>query len=678
MKEKVLKLLVIILAVLMLLSELPTVASRFKNEAQNNHVAVSLLYNDMRNKMSRNELETQLDEYRKIGVNTVSLMEEDLNQMVSRGYVTSISYGSLLHKYDDESMELAKLLEDNTSIQYNSYVIITKREETKDFLDKWMPLKYSKNEYCKVQSADQTTDMYCIYDGSLKNYEIVFGYNEEDIKKISDRGYDICLVFKIKNYQTDGYLDELSRIVREYPVKYINIKDDFRHPEKESDAKKHYEGIKNLIAQNNLTLVVTENADQLGNQEPVGYQEIFEANEAHVMRAFETYDCSNMDETGYMFRYYQYLNSTVDRNIRFITVTQILDDKKDETTLGRDTMKAVDAYMTEIQKLGYRIDGESPDFQYPDLGRLPYSAAAVLMILMLLVMVELLAERFMPKLTVLALGLAVLSVPVTKFVMPQSLIGLYATAWAALMPSFAIVTTLYLFKRIKDRLPTVPLAILTVLVMVAQMAVGGLVQVAQLSGISYYVNNLYFRGIKLSLFFPLLVGAIAYYALFVHKDRNVYRDLINIVTAEIKVYWVLLALLLAGIGYYYILRSGNVNTISPIEQLMRTRITDMFTARPRTKEFLIGYPALTLFVYYIKKGHKAISWVLAVGGSILAASISNTFCHVFTGAATIYLRVVNGLLIGMVVCILVYAFNAIVYRLIKKAVDLFQSRADMN
>ena len=41
--------------------------------------------------------------------------------------------------------------------------------------------------------------------------------------------------------------------------------------------------------------------------------------------------------------------------------------------------------------------------------------------------------------------------------------------------------------------------------------------------------------------------------------------------AEIKVYWVLIAGAILMVGYYYILRSGNVNTISALETAMRNR-----------------------------------------------------------------------------------------------------------
>ncbi|MBQ7901642.1 MAG: hypothetical protein IJ365_06745, partial [Clostridia bacterium] len=95
-------------------------------------------------------------------------------------------------------------------------------------------------------------------------------------------------------------------------------------------------------------------------------------------------------------------------------------------------------------------------------------------------------------------------------------------------------------------------------------------------------------------------------------------------------------------------------------------LTEVFPARPRTKEFLMGYPALVLFVYYAKNTDiNILKWLLAVGASILAASITNSFCHVFTDFSVIVTRTVNGLLIGIIVSIVAYIANLILVRVIK-------------
>ncbi|MDO5479031.1 MAG: DUF5693 family protein, partial [Clostridia bacterium] len=124
---------------------------------------------------------------------------------------------------------------------------------------------------------------------------------------------------------------------------------------------------------------------------------------------------------------------------------------------------------------------------------------------------------------------------------------------------------------------------------------------------------------------------------------------------------------------YYILRSGNVNTISALETAMRNAITAAFPARPRTKEFLIGYPCLVLFFYYVKHYNiKLIQWGLAIGASILAASVTNTFCHVFADVSVMYMRVVNGVLLGAIVSVFAYVANLVLVRIVKILMEKFK------
>ena len=131
--------------------------------------------------------------------------------------------------------------------------------------------------------------------------------------------------------------------------------------------------------------------------------------------------------------------------------------------------------------------------------------------------------------------------------------------------------------------------------------------------------------------------------------------------ADIKVYWVLIGAVILGVGLYYIIRSGNVNKISGLEQAMRTTLTEIFPARPRTKEFLIGYPALVLFAYYMKNSKiHIINWILAVAASILAASVTNSFCHVFTD----FTFIVSRTIIGILVSVAAYIINLALVRIV--------------
>ena len=653
-----------VLIIVLLCALLPSSFNRVKNENENKNVVPAVLLNDFNIILSEEDTDKYLKDFKDAGVTHLAIMEEDINSLVLNGIITNIKYNVLLHKYDEESMIIAEELRKFPKVVNDSYIIITKREESKQLLKKWIPNKFTEDEYCHIVSGEN--DVYCIYDGSPNVREVVMGYDEGQFKYAKENGFEIAMIFKVKNYKTDAYLKEMDRLIKKYNVKYLNIKDDERHPENENDASAHIEGISKLIKDNNMTLVVTEKNDQLSNQRPIGYNKIFADNSDRVVRAYETYDMQD-DSTNYMFRYHQYLNSTIDRNLKFITITVIDAQKKSFPEQTELTIKATEMYIDKIKELGYSIADVTAD--YSDYkGNVTYTSAisAAILVLMFLLIIRLLAGKMLDKISIIFYIAAALSI-VGTYIIPQSLVYLYPTACAALLPCFAITVMFSFVKTYKDKVNTFTMTVSTIAVILACLCIGAIMLATMLSGIDYYVNNLIFRGIKLSLFLPVVFSIFAYYFIFLkNENKTVLQEIITVANAKISVYWLVIFGLFALVGAVYIIRSGNVNEISSLEAWMRHTITEVFAARPRTKEFLIGYPCLSLFVYYIKNTDvKVISFITGVGSSILAASVTNTFCHVFTDLTTIYMRVVNGLVIGLLACAFVTVANVIIVKMCK-------------
>lgn len=665
-----------ILIAAMFLALIPSVVRRVQNEQQNDKVVMSLLYNDIKNKVSPVKLDEMLSEYKKIGVDTISVMEDDVNSLVARGEVTCIKYNVLKHKYEDENIKIAEYISKNyPEVSYDSYLLITKNKRTREKLAEMIPLKYSDNEYVKIEGMDdiiEGIDIYAFFDGREKLWNFTLGYDKEVIKSIKDKGFDIALVYKVKNYSKQGYIEYIEDIVKEFDVKYFNIKAYNMEYDKEDIIKRNYTWIGDMINENDMTLVVTENTDQLSNQKCLGYTNIFnkvmgDDGSKKVLRAYETYDDSQDEDTHYEYRVSQYFNSSVDRNIRFITITQVSPDGIAYDECADYTIKAVSEYMARAKECGF-VFGEEPEaFDYKTSVRFPSACCAVIMILLALKMLDMLFEIKNKRLTVAALVVSVLAFGAT-FIMPLKLVLLYPTVYCLVISCFAMTAIMKLTVRLDKSIKTVPEILLVTAVMLVILSVGALGMGAMLSGIDYYVNNYIFRGIKLSLMIPLVFTAGAFYfAATLKKDRQKLGGVIKkVLVADIKVYWVIIGGFIGIIGMYYIVRSGNVNHISSLEQAMRTAITNAFPARPRTKEFLIGYPSLVLLVYYMRNSDiKLVQWFFAVGTSILSASVMNSFCHVFTDLTVIYSRVLNGILIGAVMSIFAFVANLALVRIIK-------------
>ncbi len=657
---------IIRIAVILILASMliPTFTMRISNEAKNNDVVFALNYNNAYQALTEDEFENSLAENKKMGVKTVSIAEESLSTLVTEGRLTCINYRDICTKYDEESEAIVSLLKDDPKIRKQSFLIITKNPETKDFLNVWMPGKYTREEYLKL-STQNGMDVFVLYEGGLDSKKFAIGFNEKKIENAHNKGFDISLAMMFGGFTNTEYINRIGEFVDKYNIKYINLKDNGKYDEKSPYSKKNYEAMCKLIKEKKLYLIVTENQDQLSNQKPIGYQKLIDAAEGRVLRSYETVDFKNEDLVE--ARYHQILNSVVDRNLRFVIINQFTSGIDTVLAKSNKTNEATRLVMEKLESIGYNTENYDTVFDYSVNRRTVSAIAVILMIIMGVTMLELLFQSRMNKLEVLGI-IASLLAGVITLKMPESLLYLIPTLFASFAPCFAITVVMAFLKVMKEKYKTAVLTLLTVIVTVVTLSLMGFIQSSLLSGLDYYLNSLIFRGIKLSLIVPILYSVAAYGFIFSDDKDKCVENVIDFLNKEIKVYWVILGVCAAGVALIYLIRSGNVTKISAIETLMRNSIADVMSARPRTKEFLIGWPSLVLLVYYIKNTDiKLIRWGFAVASSILFASVINSFCHVFTAAGTIYSRVFNGLLVGAFVAIVAVILNVVVIKFIKWA-----------
>jgi hypothetical protein len=116
------------------------------------------------------------------------------------------------------------------------------------------------------------------------------------------------------------------------------------------------------------------------------------------------------------------------------------------------------------------------------------------------------------------------------------------------------------------------------------------------------------------------------------------------------------AVLLAALALL-IARSGNfIIPVPGVEKYFRSWLEIVMSVRPRTKEFLIGYPALMLAAWYFARGERTWLWLLATAGAVASTSVFNTFSHIHTPLLISLVRTLNalvlGVLIGLVACLI--------------------------
>ena len=109
--------------------------------------------------------------------------------------------------------------------------------------------------------------------------------------------------------------------------------------------------------------------------------------------------------------------------------------------------------------------------------------------------------------------------------------------------------------------------------------------------------------------------------------------------------WAVLFAIVAVAGFIYISRTGNTTTeLSTGEAAMRNFLNDIMGVRPRSKEFLIGYP-LTLLLFWL--GASRRNWILTIPAIIGQVSLVNTYAHIHTALLISLHRSFNGLVLGL-------------------------------
>ncbi len=86
------------------------------------------------------------------------------------------------------------------------------------------------------------------------------------------------------------------------------------------------------------------------------------------------------------------------------------------------------------------------------------------------------------------------------------------------------------------------------------------------------------------------------------------------------------------------------------EDIVRQILNTIFFVRPRTKEFMLGYPIFLLFIAYLGNRWTAQwRWLFLAFAMVGLVSVMNTFCHVHAPLLLSILRAANGYILGIAI-----------------------------
>jgi hypothetical protein len=159
--------------------------------------------------------------------------------------------------------------------------------------------------------------------------------------------------------------------------------------------------------------------------------------------------------------------------------------------------------------------------------------------------------------------------------------------------------------------------------------------VGTLTGVEFMLKLQEFRGVKVMHVLPILLVVF-----------SLIRPLREWLNSAIPVKYLVLMGIAGLFGVIYILRTGNFGLPVPDWEIrMREGLEQILRTRPRTKELMLGHPALYLALRSEKPER---SWLLpvAVVGQL---SMVNTFTHIHSPLSISLLRTLYGLVFGYVI-----------------------------
>ena len=281
---------------------------------------------------------------------------------------------------------------------------------------------------------------------------------------------------------------------------------------------------------------------------------------------------------------------------------------------------------------------------------------------------------------------------------PASYPLLLSMAGGIVMPSIAAVGLCRVMREKRRQAPRPGLgrllgdAAVTALTAIATALCGSLLASAALSQLSYILEIDLYRGVKLMQLIPIGLFALAYLLVFAYEETGA-RDAVlahvgprgekgrikrfNAYFAELmktpmQLGWFLAVVVIAvaavfllAVFVYYIYRTGNSATTSSAELAFRNFLENTLVIRPRTKEMIVGWPMLLLFVWSLRRGMKFLPMVFGLGMTIGLVSVVNTFLHIRTPFLISLLRTGWGVLFGLLIGLALVLLAELIYRAVR-------------
>ncbi len=593
-----------------------------------------------------------INELSKNGIVSVAVPEQCIQDVIDNGEVSQYGGGDIL------SGTLPQSISDN--INFQNYpikpfytVLITKNSELAERMEENLPdgtkLIRGKNDtYAVIVHSDPTDEV-----------NLGIGFDENIIEKFRNIGLNIVLRPRYTPGKSD--LQYLEGIINKYDIHSVMFYGNAICGDGGAETK----ALANFFRKNNVVTYIIELPIQKGIYSQEGLPQLIKETGYYVTRVYSIYPAEQLKLTPPEI-FNRWFRSISDRNIRVIYIKPIIDTGK----TYQENMYVNDYYANKLHTLWkekgmlFGVPKPMPEVNIHISIIFFISLGIIALFTIYMYILFDIDERSTIILFIILSLLGAMLIFFSKNI-TEKIAALSATVTVTGMISlfiFEYVKKLYQRGKV-TLIKTIKHGLLLSIILFGFSLIGAIWIGALLSPSPYLLNLDMFRGVKILYLSPFIFLIANYLYVFGanFNNKETPKDKYNLITEtkhawNITVKWghIIILIMLAGVLLVYILRSGNTGvSISSLELKFRAFLEHHIVARPRFKEFLIGYPGVfftILAAYLMRKKWVIIFSAFAAMGSV---SIVDTFSHLRETFLVSLYRSLWGIGIGIIASILI-------------------------
>ena len=708
-----------VIALIGLLASLVPLISRVQAEKSNKYYDIVLDYNSMRS-MARQSSQSEdewIDLFKSLGVDKVALSEASALNLHDNAaipvHAMTVKKAAESYGWEDQyPAEVAQWLRESTDV--SDAIIWTETAASYEWIlnafearfEDFEAKTYLEGEHGFIFIQQQKNGM-----KGEKLLDLCLGIWPDTVELFERHGYQIIpRSVTEKNMNGTKFAEAYIEVLKHFNAPYfMNNGDELVGYEDDESL----ELLTQYLNESGASVAMMEQNDQSQNLVWPGIEELLDNTGYRGVRVF--------NEWAYIQNRYQYcgyegpeeitntfFRAIAERNCKIVYLKMILEpdndvswdaDEKEWTyvTDPADYEKMLKDLDARLAPLGYtRGTVPAMELKTPPLAlRLVQSVGTAALLVLLFDLFFHIGARW--RMILLALG--VLGFAALSVLKPSLFRLLLSMSGGIAMPSLAAVglcRVLMEKRRSEKRVRfgkllgyTLGVSALTILTAFC----GSLLATSALSQLSYMIEMELYRGVKIMQLIPIGLFILAYLIVFAYEETGAREAVLahagkrgekgrvkrfNAYLAQqfrtpMQLGWFVAVVVIAVaavfmmlVFVYYIYRTGNSTTTSETELAFRNFLENALIARPRTKEMIIGWPMMMLFVWSLRRGMKFLPLVFGMGMSIGLVSVVNTFLHIRTPFLLSLLRTGWGVLFGLLIGLAVVVAAELIYRLVRR------------